>query len=262
MAIEPAGTTIISEIREAIEDLRTCITPIFDVNEKLEAELLGSAVLIEVVDEKFLCTAGHVIEGNKSSTLYFDAPSRFEILEGEFYRSADHDVAVLQLTLEQAEAFQKYTFLNEEEIASQHQVEACEYVEFIGYPETKNRKIYGENKIKGLVQSNGCTVIEATETRVRLNFNRKRNLDAKSKQLVKAPDPHGMSGGAMFGVPSNSDTVEGNPQPHLIGISTDWPKEKLEVYGTSISIVLAIIRDAYAIDLPERLDPKNIAGVL
>jgi hypothetical protein len=68
--IKSAGEILINEVDEAVESLKRCVTPIFDVNEELEAELLGSAVLIEVGGEAFLCTAKHVIDGNACSTLY------------------------------------------------------------------------------------------------------------------------------------------------------------------------------------------------
>src|SRR3546814_10116916 len=69
MTIKPAGHIVTDEARHAIDAVKGCVTPIFDVNEKREAELLGSAVLIEIAEELFLCTAKHVIDDNKDSTL-------------------------------------------------------------------------------------------------------------------------------------------------------------------------------------------------
>jgi len=255
--IKSAGEILVSEIRAAVDQLKECVTPLFDVNDKGEAELLGSAVLISLSDETYLCTAKHVIDGNQTSTLYFDGPSKLEVLEGGFQVSKEHDVAVLKLTPEQATAFQKYQPLREDEVANQSQTEASNYVEFLGFPETKNRKLYKQNKIKGLLHANGCTVIEITSARVRVSFDRKRNLDAKTRQRVTAPDPHGMSGGAMFGAAMDNNTIEGKPRPRLIGLSTDKPSNA-EVFGSTIAIVLAIIRDGWHVTLPSRLDPTNI----
>jgi hypothetical protein len=189
-----------------------CITPIFDVNEKGEAELLGSAILVGLAGTAFLCTARHVIAANATSTLYIDAPTGLEILEGDFYTSDVHvhDIAVLRLSPEQTGLFQKYSLLPADEIGNQVQAEACKYGEFIGFPASKNRKVDQRNEIPGLRYSIGCTVIEITPARVRVSFNRKRNIDAETRQLVTAPDPRGMSGGAMFGVPISAATVGGN----------------------------------------------------
>lgn len=254
--MKSAGEILISEIRDAVDQLKGCVTPLFDVNDKGEGELLGSAVLLSLSGETFLCTAKHVTDGNKISTLYFDGPSKLEILEGDFQVSAEHDVAVLKLTAEQAEAFQKYHPLRADEIADQRQTAASKYVEFLGFPETKNRKVYKQNKIEGLLHANGCTVIEITPTQVRVSFNTKRNIDSKTRKRVTAPDPYGMSGGAMFGVTMDKNTIEGKPRPRLIGLSTDKPS-KAEVFGSTIAVALAIIRDGWQVTLLKRLDPTN-----
>jgi hypothetical protein len=101
LTIKPAGQILTGEIESAIAELKSCVTPIFDVNEKGEAELLGSGVLIALCGDMFLCTVKHVIEGNAKSTLYIDGPTKMEVLKGDFYCSAEHDIAVMKLTTEQ-----------------------------------------------------------------------------------------------------------------------------------------------------------------
>ncbi len=257
MKIKPAGQILISEIREAVDRLKGCVTPLFDVNDKGKAELLGSAVLITLSGATFLCTAKHVIDGNRTSTLYFDGSSKLEILEGKFRVSAEHDVAVLKLSPAQAATFQKYWPLDEHKIGDQAQTAASKYAEFLGYPESKNRKVYNQNAINGLLHSNGGAVIEITPAKVRVSFDKKRNIDAKTRQRVTAPNPYGMSGGAMFGVAVDRAAIEGDPQPKLVGISTDRPNSS-EVFGATIAIAMAIIRDGWQVTLPKHLDPKNI----
>jgi hypothetical protein len=60
-----AGKILANEIRHAIDSLKSCITPIFDVNDKGEAE--------------------HVIDAHVKLTLYIDGPKKMEPLEGGFY---------------------------------------------------------------------------------------------------------------------------------------------------------------------------------
>ena len=256
-SIKLAGQIFIEESRRAIDALKWCVTPIFDVNDRGEAELLGSAVLIALVGSVFLCTAKHVIDANVSSTLYIDAPTELDVLAGDFQTSEQHDIAVLKLSPGQVALFQKYSPLRADDIGNQAQAEACKYVEFIGFPASKNRKVYKRNQIAGLLHSNGCTVIEITPARVRVSFNRKRNIDSETRRRVTAPDPHGMSGGAMFGVQVNAATIAGKPQPKLIGLSTDCPDPN-EVFGANFAVVMAVIRDAYNVVLPIRLNPTNI----
>jgi hypothetical protein len=70
---------------------------------------------------------------------------------------------------------------------------AAQYATLVGFPETKNRKAYRQNKIEGLVYSVSGTVIESTLEKVQVSFNRKRNIDTKTRKRVHAPDPHGMA---------------------------------------------------------------------
>lgn len=258
MTVRAAGEIIMRDIRDAIDCLKSCVTPIFDANEKREAELLGSAVLVRVNGEVFFCTAKHVIDDNVKSTLYVDGCSELETLEGDFYSSKDHDVAVLKLSPSQIQALSKYVPLEEDRIGNHGQISNCQYVEFMGFPESKNRPIYKTTKIHGLIYSNGDIAKDITPTLVRMTFDRKRNIDATTGKRVKAPDPHGMSGGAMFGVRVNDQTIIGKPQPLLIGIATEWVSKSKEVVGTNFAIVMAIIRDAYDITLSKRLNPTNI----
>jgi hypothetical protein len=258
MTIKPPVEILIAEARQAIDAFKGCVTPIFTVDE-IKARLLGTAVLIEVVDECFLCTAKHVIDENKESTLYIDGPVNFEILHGDFYSSQDHDVAVLRLTPVQKNTLKKYKPLAANDIANQLQAAASKYAEFVGFPETKNRKVFRQNRIAGEIYAIGGQVLQITSARVRVAFNPKRNIDAVTRLRVTSPDPRGMSGGAIFGVPVNDAAIKGKPRASLIGISTDWHKSSAQIFGPNIAIAMAIIKAAWHIALPPRLNPANIA---
>lgn len=101
MTTKSTGQILTNKIEAAVAALKSCVTPIFDVNDKGQPKLLGSAVLIQIGDEVFLSTAKHVTDGNKNSTLYIDGPSKLVVLEGEFHVSSEHDTAVLKLSHEQ-----------------------------------------------------------------------------------------------------------------------------------------------------------------
>jgi hypothetical protein len=182
------------------------------------------------------------------------------VLEGDFWSSPanEHDIAVLKLTNAQVEDLKKYQPLAEDDIANQTQAEKCKYIDFVGFPETKNRKVHRQNKLKGLIQAFGGIAIDITPARVLMKFDSKRMIDAKTRQRVTPPDPQGMSGGAMFGVPVNVATIEGTPRPKLIGITTDRRSKSKEVSGPSMAIVMAIIREGYKLGLPQRLNPADI----
>lgn len=214
-------------------------------------------MLIRLGSSVFLCTAKHVIDGNKNSTLYVSPKNVLVLFESDFQTVEDHDVAVAQLNEEQTDQLSDFTPLEESSIATSKQTEESCFIELVGFPETKNRKGHGQNKIKGQIHGFGGTLIEATAERVRVKFSSKRAIDAKTRTQVTPPDPHGISGGAMFGIAMNEAAIMGTPVPLLVGISTDLPDSK-EMFGTNIAIVLAILRDAYGVDLPLRLNPVHI----
>jgi hypothetical protein len=84
--IKSAGEILVDEIGKCVANFQRSVTPIFDVNSKGEAKLLGSGVLIEISNNVFLCTAKHVIDRNAKSTLYIDGPTHFEVLQGSSMR--------------------------------------------------------------------------------------------------------------------------------------------------------------------------------
>jgi hypothetical protein len=253
--IKPAGRILVEEMRQAIDRLRGCVIPIYDTNERQEAELLGSGVLINISENMFLCTAKHVVDRSASSGLYIAGSDKLEPLVGTFQSSQEHDVAILKLAPEQVSLLQRFSPLLTEYVASEAETQASAYVEFVGYPATKNRKVYNKNMLKNFIQANGCKVVSIDGWRVRIAFNEKKNIDSKTRGRVQAPDPHGMSGGGMFGVPMDQATILGRPVPKLIGISTDQPNSQ-EVFGATITIALAIIRDSWGTVLPERINPS------
>jgi hypothetical protein len=192
------------------------------------------------------------------SFLYFCGPSALEPLPGTFRVSGnDVDTAVMKVSAAQAKRFRDADPLSADSIGNQVQAERCKYVEFIGFPATKNKRTVKQFVLKRSIQCNGCTVKEITPLEVRVKFNKQRNRDAKTRNRVTAPDPHGMSGGGMFGIMINDATLTGVPKPFLIGISTTIPNPT-EVYGTNISVAMAIIRDDFGVRLSVRLDPKSL----
>ena len=111
-SLKSAGRHLVDEAREAITDLQPCVVPLFNADEDGKAQLLGSAILIELESDIFLCTAMHVLDECKKdrSFLYICGPTELEPLSGTFRVSDDDlDTSVLKLTVKQAEtAFPAY----------------------------------------------------------------------------------------------------------------------------------------------------------
>src|SRR2546427_5154987 len=130
-SVRHAGKILIEQIEKAVEPLADCITAILRADDRCNAELFGSAVLIDVTGEVFLCTAKHVIDRG-GPCLFIDAPDENKPLTGTFRSSEKYDVAVLKLNAEQVTLFQKYRPLDADRIATHSEASDCKYAQFIG----------------------------------------------------------------------------------------------------------------------------------
>jgi hypothetical protein len=145
--VESAGKILVREIRQAVEAFYDRVTPIYHVNDKDEAALYGSSVLLRIGGDPFLATAKHVIDESTHSSLYVDGPSDLEPFEGGFFASPDQDVAVLKLNPDQLGVLGKYQFLEEKDLADNAFVSRCKYAISVGYPATKNKRFHDRNAL-------------------------------------------------------------------------------------------------------------------
>jgi hypothetical protein len=252
--IESAAKILLAEIGQAVKDLYENITPIFDVNDNKEAELNGSAVLFNIGDGAFLATAKHVLDANARSSLFIDADPDLQLLEGDFYATQEHDVAVLKLRLDQVRLLSKYKFLEVDQLGDALFAARCRYGSCVGYPASKNKKVFARRALKRHVFSYSSMGLTTSPTRIGVPFRKSKNIDALTGQLVTSPHPYGMSGGALYGVDVSSEgTMKGKPSPKLIGILIEWRQAENLIHATPLSIVLAIVRDAFGAPLPPRL---------
>lgn len=238
--VESAGKILVREIRQAVEGFYDRVA-LYHVNDKDEAALYGSSVLLRVADSPFLATAKHVIDESTRSSLYVDGPSDLEPLEGDFFASPDQDVAVLKLNPDQLAVLGKYQFLEERDLADNSFVTGCKYAISVGYPGTKNKRFHDRNALRKQVFSYSGVNVTVGGNRLQLPFRKSKNVDALTEAIVSAPDPYGMSGGAMFGVEVNDDTIRGRAHPKLMGILIEWHEAQEKLVAMPLSVVLAVI---------------------
>jgi hypothetical protein len=253
MAIESAGRILVREIRQAAEALYNRVMPVYHINDKDEAALYGSAVLLRIGAHSFLATAKHVIDESTRSSLYVDGPSKLEPFEGDFFASPDHDVAVLKLDPAQLDLLRKYQFLAQSDLVENAFISRCKYATSVGYPASKNKRFHDRPALRREIFSYSDANLTIAQNQLHVRFRKCKNVDALTGGIVSAPDPYGMSGGAMFGTEINDDAIRGHPHPHLIGILIEWHELHEKMVATPLWIVLAVIRDAYGITLPDRL---------
>lgn len=260
--IKSVAEILIYELAAAVDRLKACVLPIYICGPENKIFLNGSGVLVEIDNRHFLCTAVHVIDINKDSTLLLDSGGKFVKFSDTFHISRQFDVAVCALTPEHREQLSTYSSLKIENIAVPIDKKTWEFVEFVGYPETKNRFLPHIKKMDKAIYSFGTTIQSIDIQNVIVKFNRKKKLDINSEYQVTSPDLHGLSGGAMFGFQTNDSLIRGNPTPKLIGITTESNSEWTKIKGTNIGVVISIIKKKWEIELPNHVSIEHYAPVI
>lgn len=254
------GSIAIARINDALKPLAGSIIPIFRAGSGSRPEAFGSAVLVELAGQRFLLTARHVVDEHLKSPIYVAGTSGFVAIEGEFFCTpeAGHDVATLRLDGDLASELGQHPYLSEADILPADHYDGCNHLTLIGYPASRARDNRQAKRVRTQCYSIGVRVLSLAGTTLRGAFRRKRHRDGKSLLKVTAPDPHGMSGGAMFASNVASGNAGENYGTKLAGLSTTWLEDQNEVAGTKIAVVLAMIRDAYGVAIPDALAPARL----
>ena len=203
------------------------------------------------------------IDEHLESTIYAAGAAGFVPVTGEFLCTpeAKSDVAVLRLEGGLNDELAGQVFLSEGDILPADQYDGVNYLTLVGYPASRSK----ENRLTQAVRTQGYSigvrVLSLEGEILRGSFLRKRHRDGETGLKVTAPEPYGMSGGAMFASKVKAGNAGGKHEPKLAGISTTWLEGENEVIGTKITVVLAIIRDACGVAIPEALAPGRVTAV-
>lgn len=152
---------------------------------------------------------------------------------------------------------------SEADILPADQYDGVNDLTLVGYPASRSKEKRQTRKVRTKCYSIGVRVLSVEGAVLRGSFHLTRHRDGKSGLKVTAPDPHGMSGGAMFASKVRAANCDGNRDTKLAGISTTWLEERHspgwrnEVVGTKTAIPLAIIRD-YVVSTSDALAPARV----
>jgi len=227
----------LESLYEQVQGLSGAVVPILGASDRSnpQAYVVGSSVHVSFEGGFYLFTAQHVITENKHTSLYLSADQRPHLLSGEFSTSAAHDLAVYRLP--EALTAMLGTSLTIERPAPAEVDNLFGVV--VGFPATKAKVKYD----KGLTpyrQPIGCMVRKADHDNLYLEFDRNHSVTLESATPGKAPDPHGMSGGAIFTTPICAD-----PRARLDGLVVEWHRDTRTFWGVRLPIAFALI-DALA----------------
>jgi hypothetical protein len=259
VAIKAVNEVVRERINESSEvahqRFRDAVKPIYGVTDKGDPEHIGSALLLNLREGRFLLTAAHVIDWNKTTTLYLGAndfaPLQFEVFVtaapgGD--RRADHaDFAIALLSADLASKLSGAKFITEAEITrSVGPTEGRTYT-CLGYPNSKNKVTpHRGPKVTpslGIYTSVGRSAsqlpkIAVDDHHILVDHNAKYSRDESGTKVSSVALP-GFSGGAIIDVGRMSaDTLDSDLEPKLAALLIEAHAQKKVILGTRLTTIL------------------------
>lgn len=243
----------------ALAQFRDAVMPIYGVTDKGDPDHIGSAVLLDLREGKFLLTAAHVLDWNGKTSLYLGA-DEFVLLEFEALitvapdgdRDKDHaDFAIARLDAEIRSKLSRAKFITEAEISrsvgpAEGRTYAC-----LGYPNSKNKvKPFKGTKVRPSLlpyTSTGRPVSQLPDIardgiHILIDYNAKNARDELGKK-VSATDMHGCSGGAVIDLGRiSADALGGKLEPKLAALSIEGHAKEKVILGTRLTAIVPAIR--------------------
>ncbi|HTN40324.1 MAG TPA: hypothetical protein VLZ84_04180 [Asticcacaulis sp.] len=236
------GELFQADLENAVSQKKNCVTPIISRSPQGNLSVLGSATFLKLGVGRFLCTAKHVIEASCNDTICLIKEERLvEIEKNKLLLSDELDLAIGYIHGDFIP--NEISFLDEADFLSEIKFPKG-LAAIIGYPTSKGNY----NKQKKLLNIT-ATLVSGKIDAVFLNevqffFNKNRFNVRGQKVKIIAPDPYGMSGGAIL-VLEALQILSSDPQVKIIGIATDWVRDDLIIKGLPIWSIVKFIENNF-----------------
>lgn len=245
--------------KAALLNFRDAVRPIYGATDRGAPVHIGTALLLELPEGRFLLTAAHVIDHNRHTSLYVGADV-FSILQFEALvtaaphgnRASDHaDFAIAPLSEDLLAKLSDAKFIQEASISrSVASTEGRTYT-CLGYPNSKNKtKPHKGPKVTPKLLPYTSTGKPATqlpeiakdELHILVDYNAKYVRD-ESGTKVSATDMHGCSGGAIIDLGRISpDSLSGPFEPKLAALFIEGHAREKVIVGTRLPAILTAVR--------------------
>lgn len=253
---------IITKVHSNEKLLTKFVCPIYCESPTPRLSHIGSGVLLQIGESKFILTAAHVLDHRSEGTLCIPGDGLLIPINGTF-RSTDIpkgrareddkvDIGFCRLDDQTVNAIASYSYLPATEIIADEKPVFGRLYSFIGYPNTRNEVRY---KIRPNPFSflNTPLTIDLysqykldTNIHIAVKYDKKRTVSANHKP-ISFPDPHGLSGGGLWAWEIRDRFKVGNPEvsPKLVGITTGYTTDKKAWFATKIGIALECVRTTF-----------------
>jgi len=238
-------------------------------------ELIGSGVLLRIANRVFLLTAAHVTDRKREGTFLIPGQEEFIPVNGHHSwlsepasgRRADDKFDVAYVCLDHdcvSNLSSSYPILERKDVLLEVPLKCSDY-SFAGFPWRKSR--VKRNTIKtGFVTLFGPEVNQDEYETLGLNqsqhiairFHRQRIFHEKTRKVIKAPLPHGMSGGGVFAW--NEEALKSWPvRLPFVGIANTYVPEKSLLKATRLHVFIRFIAHTHPnlVNLPTGQNLKS-----
>lgn len=255
-----AAKIIIENIYNWKNNLQKFTIPIYCEWGNDNLTLVGSGILIKILDNYILLTAAHVIDETEKGNLAIPSEQDLTGLDG-FYCSSipigktrdddNYDIAFAFLAPSTIQGLlTNYQFLEFSKLFIDNITFPVRLLSFIGYPASKNKTDYRIKPYPHMHTNSELNKEKYSEYKINTHFKLASSYNAKrtstqSGVIVQFPDPHGLSGGGIFiwEIDDNSKVGNYRVEPYLAGIITDRTKDKKIWIGSNIKVALQGIRN-------------------
>jgi hypothetical protein len=208
------------------------IRAIYCSTEQGTPDHIGTCILVQVKQTKYLLTAAHVIDNNEYSSLYIGGETGLVLIEGNFVctektdsgRENDYyDFAWLALSEELINRIGDVDFVSDDRFSSYSGATEGRLYLALGYPNSKNKKVNHQNrsvkphylKYSSTVKPNSalCQKLGISgEQHYFLDYNSKHSKNSEGL-IVNSVGPRGISGGALIDMGNIS-----KPEQYILGM--------------------------------------------
>jgi hypothetical protein len=240
---------------------RAAVCPIFR-DLKSGIEQFGSGVLVRIGDAHFLLTVAHVMDEIETGVLMIPSKSGFiplsglvagsKLPESGFRKDDRYDIAYVRLDAEVvSEIHDDFLFLNADDSDAFDETASKDAYTIIGYPArrsgtegniayTDQFSLSGEGVADSRYGLLGCN----PRHHILVQCRRNRTVRYSDMRRQQFPLPEGLSGGGVFAWDKDLPKLSALKQPKLIGILTEYHRQKNVFVGTRLGCYLTVIHQA------------------
>lgn len=257
-----AKTIIKEDLLENARRALPCTCQLF-----YQRQLIGSGVLLQVAERRFLVSARHVLPSQCLSGMMIPNGEDLIGVEGfaevsrippdSVFREDRIDITVVELKPEIVQAIgSRFSFLDLINIQIDHAlIQSSQYM-ICGYPNAWTKQTEDGYEPTPLILRTK-PVSPSNQMRDEFPDNAKlfvayepMHRDVRTGETVEAPPPVGISGSGLWFIDVKHARTPGNQAPKLVGIITHSGASENLMVATRIEVVTEVLRQRFQVNVP------------